>query len=334
MDQPATYDVHGVTLRVEAKDRSLADAVAAFLKPYAVSRPSAAPYMFRLHYGGLSPQLGKPELDVFWQGTLPDGQPLVVRCGQGLREIDLPGAALVEIDLPRRQANVTIRPGAEWRLPDACILPVLCEFLGQAGHHVVHAASLVADVDGRRCAVLVSGASGAGKTTAALALANGGMGLLADDVTFVTPGPADSPPQVWGMRTRCKVSRQTLVMLPWLATLPRRPGITEEEFAVDPGGLFSLPGAATVPAGLILFLNTRNDRQHVVQVVDKTAALARLVSENVRAYETAAEGAAGRAFRALADLVRSSNVYSVSLCPRLENLYDTVIGLIRTTTPD
>ncbi len=58
---------------------------------------------------------------------------------------------------------------------------MLCDLLARAGHYVFHAACLLAG----KGAVLVSGPSGIGKTTTALALAGQGMAMVTDDASFI-----------------------------------------------------------------------------------------------------------------------------------------------------
>jgi hypothetical protein len=207
-------------------------------------------------------------------------------------------------------------------------MPVLCEFLGRQGRHVIHAGSLVLKRGRRRRAVLLSGVSGAGKTTASLALTGAGMELMTDDSTFVGPGRNRSDLRVWGMPTRLKVLTRTLDLLPWLQELPRQPGRVRTEFSID-AALLAPPGPRrTAEPGAIVFLDARNDHAHRVEAIDKTTALTRLVRENVRAYDRTAEGPAGRAFVALANLVRVSRTWRVSLCPDLESLYDVIAPLV------
>jgi hypothetical protein len=124
------------------------------------------------------------------------------------------------------------------------------------------------------------------------------------------------------------VLSRTLDLLPWLQEYPRHPGRVRGEFSLD-AALLAPPGKRRSAApGAIIFLDARNDHEHHVEEVDKTTALTRLVRENVRAYDRTAEGPAGRAFVALATLVRQSRTWRVSLCPRLETLYDVIAPLV------
>jgi hypothetical protein len=212
---------------------------------------------------------------------------------------------------------------------EACVLPWLCDLLNDRGHYVVHAAAVVADRGPAPRAVVIAGPSGSGKTTTGLCLAAQGYALLADDMTFFTPAAPTADAQVWGIcLDRCKVHADTVRLLPWLAELPTgRRGSTGEAM-VDVKPTVAATTGLTASPGLILFLNPRNSSQHQVQPVDKVRALARLANENVRTYEKHREGSAGRAFAALAELVRASGTFEVSLSPHVEDLGELVRRLL------
>jgi len=322
----AHFDVHGLRITVDADGPALLEPVQAVIGAYAAP-PGDGACCLRIRY---AQQLPAPaEMPEFWRGALPGGSRLIFRCDQRRRQTEVIDQAFADVDLSAGQAEFLVRPGAEACLLESCVLPWLCEILNEQGHYVIHAASLFLDRQERRRAVLISGLSGRGKTTAALCLAGEGFGLLADDMTFFSPSAGDGNGQVWGIRLACKVHRQTIQMLPWLADLPGASGADDEEVLVDVRqavpptvGLAAWPGA-------ILFLNPRNPWQHQVHPLDKPRALARLVNENVRAYEKHRDGSAGRAFGAMAELVRKSDTFEVSLCPDLQALGELVRSLLR-----
>ena len=267
-------------------------------------------------------------MPVLWQGVLPAGEPLVSRAAPGRRILELTGYAIADIDTQAGRAVVTVMPGRTGPLMDGCILPALCESLGRAGHHVVHAATLIVKAGRRRRAVIISGPSGAGKTTTALALAARGLEYLTDNVSFVSAPRGRSGLRVWGLPNRLKILSQTLSLLPWVERLPRHPGRTAGEYSLDCRAIAPEAARHTAAPGAVCFLDARNDHEHRVEPMDKVSALSRLVRENVRAYETEATGPAGRAFAAMAALVRQTPAYRLSLCPRLETLYDVIAPLM------
>jgi hypothetical protein len=213
-----------------------------------------------------------------------------------------------------------VNPNIKTGLLETCFLPVLCDYLGLTGHHVIHAASLCVQNDGQRRALIVSGMSGRGKTTLALALAGAGLGMMADDMTFYQPATENRPGQIWGIRTRCKVHTRTLELLPWLRDLPAGGASLNGERLVDSRSLQPATTGLAAAPGVILFLNPRNSEAHRIEPVDRVTAITRLTRENIRAVDQRREALAGRAFEALTELVRSSRSFQASLCPRLEEL--------------
>ncbi|MDK1032187.1 MAG: hypothetical protein QGD94_09285, partial [Planctomycetia bacterium] len=163
------YCIHGMRLSVTCEAASLIECVDAVLRPFAVPELKGAAFTFRMRLG--TPSDRTPgALRQIWSGTLPGGLFSVYWAGDDLRQIDLPGIAQLRMDLARRQATLTVKPGAERYVEYGCITPMVYTFLRQVGQHVVHAASLSVRVGRRRRAVMLSGLSGLGKTTTAIAL--------------------------------------------------------------------------------------------------------------------------------------------------------------------
>ncbi|MGD0349163.1 MAG: hypothetical protein ABSB84_02445 [Verrucomicrobiota bacterium] len=322
----AHYDLHGMRMTVEAQSQSLLDVIETMLGAYASIADGADGFHVTLDYGQPRQEI-HPGLRDFWTGTLPGGTRMICRSGPNRRQIEMPDHVQADIDLAGRIARIVVSPGSKAGLLETCFLPLLCDCLGLAGHHVIHAASLFFQIGGQRRALIFSGMSGRGKTTLALALAGAGLGMLADDMTFYQAATTNQPGQIWGIRIHCKVHSRTLELLPWLRDLPMGSATLHGERLLDPRPLEPQTTGMTASPGLILFLNPRNTEAHRIEPVDKVTALTRLTRENVRALDRRREAAAGRAFEALAELVRSSRTFQVSLCPRLEELPDRLASL-------
>jgi hypothetical protein len=325
------YAVHGLRLQIEAESASLVDCFDTILQPFVAAESWRNSYVVHMRYGTPRPTRSAPRgMRRVWRGTPPGGGYSIFYAGEGLRQTDLPGLARIIVDLPQREARVTVKRGAEGCLSRNVITPLLCEFLGEAGQHVIHAASLAAGNGDSTRAVLLAGRSGLGKTTTALALAHSGLCLMADDASFI--GPTDlGGLGVWGLPRPCKVHKKTFNLMPWLEKLPRRPAPTQDECLIDVAALPRANALQSARPGLIFFLDRRNARRHRVNLVDKTAALLRLTRENVRAIETNADGPAGRAFDAIAELVQQSDAYLLSVGPRLDGLFDHIAPLLEKT---
>jgi hypothetical protein len=320
------YDAHGMRMTVEAQSQSLLDVIDTLVGAYASVVGSPDGFLVRLEYGRI-PAETDPGLHDFWKGTLPDGTPMVCRNGSQRRQVEMPGQVRADIDLAARVARFVVNPNIKTGLLETCFLPLLCECLGLTGHYVIHAASLFVQIGGQRRALIVSGMSGAGKTTLALALAGAGLGMLADDVTLYQAATAKQPGQIWGIRTRCKVHTRTLELLPWLRDLPAGGASLNGERLLDSRPLKPATTGLTAAPGVILFLNPRNTEAHCIEPVDRVTAITRLTRENVRAVDQRREAVAGRTFAALTELVRSSRIFQASLCPRLEELPEQLASL-------
>jgi hypothetical protein len=79
---------------------------------------------------------------------------------------------------------------------------------------------------------------------------------------------------------------------------------------------------------LLLLLGPRSKGEHVLMPLDKTQAMTRLTSENIRAYEHRADGSAGNAFRALGQLVAQCQVYRLCVGEPLSTLADRICSLL------
>jgi hypothetical protein len=202
------------------------------------------------------------------------------------------------VEPARRTAQLRVQAETENHGGMYGVMPVLMEFLGQTGQHLIHAAGLEIPSSDPR-GILLSAPSGYGKTTTALALARGGMRLLTDDAV-IARASADGM-SVWGLPRSCKVHRKTVELLPWLSELPMS----------DPGGeefLLRLPAVTdadpkrTVALRAIFFLSERNPHRHEIVPLPKLTALTRLARENVRTMDHDTGGIGARAFRTLGEL--------------------------------
>jgi hypothetical protein len=323
----STYDLHGFFLGVAAGDDRPAGVVGSILGPFQAAPSAAADFSLALFMQDAPLSPPGPEMEVTWQGILPGDHLIVCRRAGGHRQIEIAGLVRADLFLDEGRAEIRALPAGLNCLLE-CLVLSLCQILGRWGRHVVHAASLFLPVGTGRRAVLLSGASGAGKTTAALALAHAGLCLMTDDATFVQRTPAGGPPRVWGLPLPFKVHRRTLELLPWLSDLPVRAGRTREEFALSPAAMNAHVGEAEAQPSLILFLDPRNEVEHVLEPIDRASAVERLTRESVRAPDADAWAAAADSFGAVVDMVRHSRTYRLSISPRVETLHELIRPLL------
>ena len=326
-----SYNVQGMSLYVEAEDSSLIRHVDAVLSPFALPGIQAGRFVLTLGYANCEQidQLGH-NLDVIWQGLLPTGLPACYYAGKDVQQIHLPNHARVHINTVQGRADILVVPGSEKCLDHGCITPVLGEFLGQVDQHILHAASLsIGNAESLR-AVLLMGASGSGKTTAALSLAQAGMSLMADDVSFVGPanGETSQSVAIWGLPRPCKVHKNTLAMLPHLSVLPRRASLRKDKDLINITEIAAPYSSSPVKPALILFLAERNENEHRVQPIDPVSSLIELTRHNLRAGHCSLYSRAAKAFGMLSQLAMQSDSYSLSIGPDLNSLQRVVRSLL------
>lgn len=301
-----------------------------------VLRPCGAdggvdPFHLCVRYGPEPSGWRDPSLALFWRGLLRGGIPSEYYTAPGLRVVSVPGRAWGRLDLRRRDLDIVCRPGQEGCVYDGCLTPLLCELLAYHGHFVIHAASLAFEQQDGRAGILLAGASGAGKTTTALALARAGMLLLADDMSFVEcppPGFGTDRVGLWGLQLVCKVHDNTRRLLPWLDTCSARPARVEGETCMDVTNAVGDSAGVVADPRLLLLLEPRSRGDHAFRPVGKTEAMIRLTGENVRAYEHGADGPAGGAFRALGRLVAQCDVYRLCVGEPLSTLAGRIRSLL------
>jgi hypothetical protein len=336
------YVIGRVPLQVTFGSTRLLGPVRSILRPWA-GGPAEDIFRLAVRYGSEpSHWRDADSWRLFWSGMLPGGIRSEYYAAAGQRVVSLPGRAWGRLDSERKTIDVVCRPGQEGCVSDGCLVPLLCEFLAHHGHFVIHAASLGLEREGRTAGVLLAGQSGAGKTTTALALAHAGMTLLTDDASFIETQEEDAPsvcvspasrprivggtpatPQrvrLWGWQLPCKVQDNTQRLLPWLQTYPAQRGRVAGEACVDVAEAVGKSAGVVADPGLLLLLGPRCRGDHRIEPLERLPALVQLTGENIRAYEHRAESTAGRAFRALGQLVAQCRVYRLCVGEPLSTL--------------
>jgi len=319
-----SYDVHGLRLDVRAESEKLLQCAQHVLNPYLVSTSQPNSWQLRIRHGQPPTEGASGDfLPILSQGTLPDGIELVLRGSEELQQIDLVGLARVVIDTSDNSALITVSPGAEWCLPRGCLVLLICELLTRSGQKVVHTGAVMLPDSCKPGAILIAGASGRGKTTTCLALANSGMKLMADDACFIRPPSNkanDDALTVWGLLLDSKVHVHTLEMLDWLKQFPSRPAIRNDERLIDVRPALGIDRPVRLKPRGIFFLDEHNDQDHRLTRIGQFEALALLTTENVRAPATYYYSRAASAFETMARLARSCPLFLLSVGPDLQSI--------------
>ncbi len=320
------FCVHNVSLAISSVSETLTRRVGVLLAPFADSRPASASYRVALDFGIVPIDGAWTKLPAVGRATIPNGGEVRYFADAQRRITVLGDLAWMHLDFAGRQAQIILRPDAEWVLEPGCLMPLLCDLLGREHHHVFHAATLAVETpDGPR-AIVLAGISGAGKTTTSLALTRQGLRLLTDDASFlVRRGTALN---IWGFPRPCKVHRHTLSMLPWLGALEPNPVWRQEEFTLDITRIAPYDAAREIAPGLLVLVEPRNDQAHRLTALDKVAALTEMTRQNVRTVNGFAIDTAGRSFEALGQLVVHSRTFKLSIGPDLSTLGATLRGCL------
>jgi hypothetical protein len=258
-----------------------------------------------------------------WSGALSPNLTAVNLVGPGRRRMELIDCGCLDVNLPDREAAITLAPHVSAKMAAYFLVPLVYEGLIQAGHQPVHAASLeVPCGDGLR-SVLIVGKSGAGKSTTALALTNVGWKVMGDDFSLLSY--SENRLGVWGFPRECHVRPPTLALLPWLNQLPLEPASSMDAFNLPLAALGSRASefiARPLPPALIIVLDRPNAVAHRCERLDRTTALVSVVEENVQPIEGCRDAHAHAAFSRFAELVRQAPAVRLSAGPRLEELAD------------
>jgi hypothetical protein len=359
------FTIGRIPIQVTSDSPRLLGPIQEVLRPRA-GAGGQAPFHLFARYGSEPSGWQEEAPTLFWSGLLRGSIPSEYYTAVGHRVVCVPGRAWGRLDFEQRRLEIVCRPGQEGCVTDGCLIPLLCELLAHQGHFVIHSASLAFRWQGEMAGILLAGVSGAGKTTTALALAHAGMVLLADDMSFIeSPGPdgcvaavpsascragraaaflsgaalesrAGCPrhepatPRVglWGLQLTCKVHDNTRRLLPWLDACPAKAARVEGETCMDVTNVVGESTGVMADPRLLLLLGPRSKGDHVLLPLDKTQAMMRLTSENIRAYEHRAEGSAGNAFRALGQLVAQCQVYRLCVGEPLSSLADRIRSLL------
>lgn len=318
---PRSYNIHGLSLLVEATAREAILEVDTLLSPFSSDLGQGPNCFISIRPDYSEEHEFLPSGRVLWDGELPEGIHATYCGDETLRCINLQGVSLACFDLASCCAEISFKPGAEWCLISGNILPILAEFLRKVDHHMIHAVTLLMNVHRDR-AVVISGTGGTGKTTTALALANSGMKLVSDDISFITGVEiSQGSPRIWGVLPRLKVCRPCLELLPWIKGLGP-PSIEGSHEVYFNSAVVRATGArSSLRPGAIIFLGERNAEDHQIEPLSQIAALGLLARENLSAIDRRGNGPSGKSFKALAKLVGSCKCFMLSASPRLETLY-------------
>ncbi len=322
------YQVANVGLRVGVDSPELLDHADALLGRFRMSRcHSSQVWTLNLRYGRLTTGGDRDGTRRIWSGMVPPGFAATNYAGPEYRRLELTGLGRVEVDLRRRRAVITLRSPDQAQKSGYFLMAVLCAGLTRSGHFPLHAACLAMPTERGFRGVLIVARSGTGKSTTSFALTSAGWKLMGDDLALLCR--TEQGLAVWGYPRVCHVRRPTLDLLPWLRELPLRrsnlENTSELPFAALGDRGFG-PQPCPLKPAMVLVLERPNGTGHRCERLDPVSALAAICQENVQPIEGCRDVDARETFASLADLVRQTPAYLLSVGPKLDSIGDFLLS--------
>jgi hypothetical protein len=226
------------------------------------------------------------------------------------------GVGSVEVDDLKRSTQIFVLPGAERLAAATLTLYAIDAALCRTGQHLVHGAGLLLPSQDR--AVLIFAPSGAGKTTASLALALHGFRMLTDDALVLEQSVA----RVWGLPRAMKVHWRTAELLPLLRVLLGPTWNHEGEQVLTHKAFAAVGGVAhgSSDVAAVFVLGDRSPAGHRVASISKTEVLVALASDNVGTSRRGVIKRQVRKMEALASLVAGVPSARLSVGTELSSL--------------
>jgi hypothetical protein len=165
-------------------------------------------------------------------------------------------------------------------------------------------------------AVALAGASGAGKSTTALACFTRGMRWMGDDACIVRMDPTPTAFAVFGY---AKLEPDALLRLPALANLPQRR--RDGQTIIEPGEAVS----RVAPLRAIVLTQVGTGRRSQLEAITAQDALKRLVASSL----LEGGGASGNALSSMARLVNVVPCYALELGSDLDHVVATVKRVVK-----
>ena len=315
------FDLQGASLAVSATDATLITTFGGVLDQPGLEQPPA-PVCFELAL-----EIGKPEEPragavLLHQGpVLDEGEAIALDDGGEIVQM-FPGKA--SLRLSGNRASLIVAPDEVRRIHMNLGMLALEAATRASGQLPLHAAGLTLP-DGD--VVMVIGRSGAGKTTAALALCGAGLGLCSDDLMFVRT--SEETVSGWGLPRSMKVHRHTVSMLPWSGPLLTGNWSDEDE---RPLPLANLRQAARVEdctprrIAAIYLLQRSTEAASAVVPVAQVEVFAAAAGDNLRTSNVGITASHAARFAALAELFRRVPSFGLVAGANPADLGETVIA--------
>jgi hypothetical protein len=315
-DVVASFDLHGVEVEVRSNRPELLELVARRLRFFArgaTSRPAA-----RFELRAVARHVVERPEGALRSVYEPETGEVVYHEGRDELFIDY-GRVRARCRLGEGDVLVSVlEPAAEsaWAATRPLVTLPLLEVLKRHGLYGVHAAGLVAGSRG----VALPGGSGSGKTTVALALAQGGFGFLGDDMLFLSAN--GEGPLLLAFPDELDLTNATAAFFPGVeGDLRDELGTAKRQLAAERSGGELV---ARARPSLLLFPRIGSGAQTDVEPCTADEALRELVPNVLLTDPASSQGH----LDALGRLARDTRCYRLSLAQDFQQLPTLVAELI------
>ena len=314
------YAVHGLRLAISVTNFEDRDPIGSYVAPFATPLLPAIDYLIAIRRGPV--HVPPPSAEVLHEGELLPGLPAIVARAGAERWLLVPNLLSICSHAWRNTSEIWAGEACGAALLSYAGIHVIDAALASSGQFLLHGAALALP-EPQRSALLLFAPSGAGKTTAALALALHGFGLMTDDAIVLCPGGA----YVWGLPRPLKVHRDTAALLPALLPALGQHWDSEGEQPLSLAAaskIARVTGPEALTVGGILMLGPRSSGAHRIAPMEKTKALVLLSGDNLRHIPGGAGPEQAVRFGALAELLQPLPVYELNTGAPLASLGDYV----------
>lgn len=277
------FSLSQAPLRVIGRDEAQLAPLLPLLGDLAQAPAATAAYTLVLETAA---SLGVPEsAQLVFEGLVVAGGTLACRLYlAGPREIlVVEGQTAIDTDPTQRTTTIRALPDCAPGVAATVAIVAIDAALAASGQYLLHGAGLQLRQDGR--AILMFGQSGAGKTTAALALALSGYRLMSDDVLVLKPAaPGRTACAVWSLPRPLKVHRLTAELLPALEPIMHNAWDEAGEQVMTRAVLADVGAVAQFEdraIAAVLVMGSRTDGPHQIVRVSKAEALLHLAQDNI-----------------------------------------------------
>jgi hypothetical protein len=327
MTLESRYEIHGLNVMVSTNEQTIQDAVQARLRHFATDRSDHPDLSLRLHLGGEreptsnTPPGPGPDPGARLIGSLPIGS-LWYHERTDQVSMTYGDTAQMLCDPRRGRARIEVAgagPQSIWAASHLLFTPALLEMMRRRGLFGIHAGGLV--IDGR--AILLAGASGAGKTTLTLALLRAGFGFMGDDTLFLSPDERGL--RIQAFPDEVDVTPGTAQLFPELG-LPGSEACSHPEHKrpVRAEIAYGLDVAWEARPGILIFPRVAHADHSVLTPMGPQEALVELAPNVLLTDPRAAQAH----FDAIAELARSSRCYRLETGRDLEAVAQVIRSLV------